>query len=87
MMSRACCYLVLGAMGLAGCRPKKEPVVVKVVVKTDTPQAVVASLMKLYDAQEESRLSEVVDPAAGRIEARVNACTYTNVFSVQYGNL
>src|SRR6185312_5044132 len=56
----------------------------KVDVNKGTPQAAVASLMKLYANGEEARASEVIDPAAARIETRMSTCPMTRE-STSYG--
>jgi len=46
----------------------------KVAIKQDTPQATVATMVKLFAAGDDKHWAEVVDPAVSRSGARIGAC-------------
>lgn len=53
-------------------------------VKQDSPQAAVASMIKLYGSEKENgRVSEMIDPAAVRMHDRLNACVAEQMKSVE----
>jgi hypothetical protein len=72
----ACGHLLLVGLVAACSRP--------VEVKQDTPQATIASLIKLYASpKEESRVAELIDPVVVRAHGRQGACLAEQLKSLQ----
>lgn len=61
-MQPALAAILLACAAAAGtsCKPKPVP------LKQDTPQATIATLIKVYESKELDRASKLIDPALSR---------------------
>lgn len=69
-MQPALAAILLACAAAAGtsCKPKPVP------LKQDTPQATIATLIKVYESKELDRASKLIDPLLARVYARHHLC-------------
>lgn len=80
-MKKTPCATTLFVLAISACN--KAATQQDVPVKQDTPQAVAATVIKLYEKKNNTKWPEVVDPALGRMEARVLGCSSESLLETQ----